>query len=286
MQMKEIWSQIIRYRTFWKLPIFLIIGVGGFVWLFCYPLWIMKDQNAVRNLILLTAGIVGWYFLARRTKAAEQDAATARQNAETAEQGLTVERLTRAIEQLASENQSVRMGGILGLKQIADSHEEEREKITQILSAFIRKIATLGPTRKIEERHKFLDIEAAVEALAKIATPFSIDKQLLCEIQGTNLSGLRFFATDLSYFVLTDVNFSNTFFSGVNFEGALFDGVNISGVKLEEFYGLTQEQIDAAFYWKGERPPNLPDELNLPPSKEKPESTVSFDRPENLLYCD
>lgn len=270
MQMKEIWPQIIRYRTFWELSIFLVIGVGSFVWLFCYPLWIMKDQDAIRNLILLTAGIVGWYFLARRTKAAEQDAATAKQNAETAEQGLTVERLTRAIEQLASENQSVRLGGILGLKQIVESHEEEREKITQILSAFIRNIAPLGPTRRTEERHKFLDVEAAVEALSSIAAPLYDEKQLFCELQETNLSGLRFYGTDLSYFVFTRANFSNTFFSGVDFEEASFEGVNISGIILEEFYGLSQEQIDEAFCWEGEQP-SFPNDLKPPPSKRKPQ---------------
>ena len=120
----------------------------------------MMDQDAVRNLILLTAGIFGWYFLYRRTKAAGKDAESARKNAATAEQGLNVDRLARAIEQLAHEKPSIRLGGILGLEQITEIGMEEQYKVIQILSVFVRDFAPEDDnTRTIKKRDMRSDIE-------------------------------------------------------------------------------------------------------------------------------
>lgn len=252
----------IKYSTFLKPAAYSVLSAGIYLCFFWKSFWVEANPEVARNLILLIAGIVGWYFLHRRSEAIQQ-------STQTAKQGLTVEWLTRATEQLDSEKISIRLVGIRSLEQIAETHEEERTKIIQILAARIREIAPPGPTRKFKDRHKCLDIEFAVEALANIATPLDDNKYLFCELQETNLSGLRFFGTDLSYFILTGVNFSNTYFSGVNFEGAVVDEVNLSDVDFEEFCGLTQEQIDVSFYWEGERPPALPNDLTLPPSKKK-----------------
>ena len=185
------------------------------------------NQDALRNLILLTAGVVGWYFLYQRTKtadqskkAAEQSAEATRKNAITAENGLTAERLTRAIEQIAHEDASVRLGGILGLEQIADVHEEERYKIARVFVSFIRNQAAKNSERakkdytesgvlKLEDEEEFsayraqrLDIEAAVNTLANIALgldkqeqfkeQYNEKKQHLCDLRKTDLRGLRF----------------------------------------------------------------------------------------------
>ena len=264
--MKGLKQRAIKYRTFFEPVIYSTFLASVYLCFFWESFWTEANPSVARNLILLMAGIIGWYFLHRRMEAIEQ-------STQTAKQGLTVERLTRAIEQLDSEKISIRLVGIRSLEQIAETHEEERTKIIQILAARIREIAPPGPARKTEERHKHLDIEVAVEALANIAAPLSINKYLFCELQETNLSGLRFYGTDLSYFVLTDVDFSNTYFSGVDFEGAFFNGVNISGIEFEEFYGLDQEQIDKAFCWEGEQPYFLPDDFNPPPSKKKPQES-------------
>ena len=64
-----------------------------------------------------------------------------------AEKCLTTGRLTQAVKQIANEDSSVRLGGILGLEQIADVHEEERYKIARVLVSFIRKQAAKDSER-------------------------------------------------------------------------------------------------------------------------------------------
>ncbi|MCY4039613.1 MAG: pentapeptide repeat-containing protein [Hyphomicrobiales bacterium] len=318
----------LKSRTFWELTILLIVAVNGFVLLF----WEDKEQETVRNLILLIAGIVGWYFLARRTKAAEQEA-------KTAEQGLTVARLTRATEQIANNNPSIRLGGMISFERIAETHEEEREQIVQILSARIHELARRKDEEKTKKRNERLDIETAVRSLANIAKPLKHKKTSLCELLDINLSRLRFYDVDLSYFDFTGTDFNRTivirtnfnraflrntefnraYLNGANLSETILHGANLSGARLRnadlssaylrsanlgEAYlrganlgeahlseailhdanlsrasladadisdadfkgvtGLTQKQINEAFYRKGHPPRNLPNGLRLP----------------------
>ena len=351
--MKRTWQKAIKHRTFWELGVLLTIFTGGFIWFFWESLWTLPDQNTIHNLILLTAGIVGWYFLSRRTKAAEQDAQAAQRNAQAVEQGLTVERLTHAIDQLTSEKSFVRLGGILGLGRIAGTHEEEHKTIARVLVSFIRKRATIN-SKEIKEdlatyenseseiernfsasRTPRLDVEAAVNTLANIASKleekgqfreqYNEQKTNLCDLQDIDLSDLRFVESDLSKFDFTEANLSRAWMAGANltdahlckydslvmkiFSAKLIDtflnDANLSGARLcsvdlsdaqlerakfikahlheavlidanisradfEGAVGLTQEQINQAFCWKGEEPINLPDKLRPPPARRKP----------------
>lgn len=232
--------------VFWELTISLIFVVSGFVWLF----WNSKEQETVRNLILLIAGIIGWYFLARRTRAAEQDAKTAKQS-------LTVDLFTRSIEQLDNERSPVRLGGVLGLEQIADTHEGERQKIARVLLSFVRiraaknskevrkNLAVCGISQPgdVDEfsayRMQRLDIEAAVNALARIASKlerqgqfreqYNENKYHLCDLQDVDLRGLRFVETDLSRFCLAGTDLSGAWMAKSNLTQAILRKVNSSG---------------------------------------------------------
>ena len=138
---KEIWSKVREWReqrSFWGefLPSLIIIVTVVFPLLPLHP-WlpgkfpplasislIGMGAEGLRNIILILAGCVTWFFLYRRTK--------------TAEQGVVVEQLTRAMEQLDNKNPYIRLCGILGLEQIAKSRGEERRKIEYILDIYLR----------------------------------------------------------------------------------------------------------------------------------------------------
>lgn len=255
------WEELViwwREQTFVRKALALLIGGAVIVLCFVFP-------DAMRNLILLTVGLVGWYFLYRRTKAAEEDATTAKQNAKIADQGLIVDRLARATQRLNNEKSSIRLGGILGLEQIFKFHEEEHYKIIRILSAFVHDFAPIdGDTRTIESRSKHSDIEEAVSVLANITKSLPTDeKKILFDLYFTNLSGLGFAATNLSHFNLLGANFSNSLLYGVDFIGARLGKVNFSRVDCRNPKGLTQEQLGQAFYWKGQPPIDFPTELEL-----------------------
>ena len=287
------------------LPILIAMGACIFPFLYLFPTlreWGLLgklDAEVMRNLILTIAGSITWLFLYRRAKSAEQ-------NAKAAEQSVAVEQLTRAMEQLASDSPSIRLGGILGLEQIVNSHEEEREKVIRILSTRIRELTPIkGIKAESTEQNERQDIEEAVKALARIAAPLYDEKILFFHLQKTNLRDLFLYGINLSDFQLTNVNFNNTslisadlsqaYLDKANFRDADLDAVDLSGASLEganlsgawlagvDFSGanlsdadfqnaraITQEQFVEAFYRKGQPPRNLPDRVKLPQEKSPP----------------
>lgn len=250
-------------------------------------------SDTVRNLSLLLAASIGWFFFYWRAKTAdlnaeatEQSAKATRKNAETAEKGLTVDRFSRSIEHLAHEKTSIRLGGIRSLEQIAKSHEEEREKIIQILSTRIREIAPLDATKETkewlqrfedtnererlmtEERYKRLDVETIAKVLSditRIRSPYHP-----CELYNIDLSGLLFIGDNLANCIFSSTNMSHASFLRADFSNAKLEGVNISRASFVELRGLTQEQINQTFYYKGYEPLFLPHGLQLPEERNFP----------------
>ena len=274
------------------------------------------EDDGTRTLILFLAGTVGWYFLLRRTRSNEQ--------------GVTVEKLTRAMDQLASEDLSIRLGGILGLEQIAVLHEEEREKIKTILLTRIHELDQKAKReRKTEEmprkgylegypeQNKHKDIEVAIKALSRVLSCYDIDGPMYCYLRNLDLYNLFFVNTDMSNFEFTGVDFSWSVMEGANFStvdlcganlthaniryanfsdatlaganlteiflhmgdlsnanlkeanltDAILSEVDISSTNFDSVKGLTQNQLDKAYYFKGRPPCNLPDGLKLPPER-------------------
>ena len=227
----------------------VFIGYG----LFCI------NTDIARNLILLTGGIVGWYFLARRTNIAEREVKISEQNLR--------EHIDFARKQFISESSFARQEGIRELEEIALSHEKERKKITRILSNGIRELAnTEGITKfhKQKNRRRSSDLEIALKALANIAKSLGEEKKDLIDMSGIDLSGLRLSKIDLSHFPFKNMFLIGARFTKINFTGADFDMSDIDNVTFKECIGLTKEQIMGAYWEEGKRPQGLPEKWNLP----------------------
>lgn len=254
-----------RCKCLWKIvPITMRVVLIGWVCLliaYVYCAGIEKgflqtiDRNGTRTLIFLLAGIIGWYFLYRRTMAVEQ-------GTRIAEQALTVDRLNRAIEQLGSDKPSVRLGGISGLKQIADAHEEERTRIMQVLVARIGELVKLRKEDRTTVEDA--DIEIAFTELANIAKPLESQKGKFFKLSGIDLSGLSFSHIDLSYFPLHMTILSQVYFFEVDFTDADLNFATIDKVTFDNCEGLTKEQVMDALWREGGRPVVLPEEWDLP----------------------
>lgn len=216
---------------------------------------VKSDENSTEYLIWLTAGVVGWYFLFRRTKAAEL-------TAKATEQGLTVDRLTHATGQLKNKKLFIRLGGVLSLEQIAVTNEEESEKIAHVFASFIRKKATKDSEKILETKEQFsahrmqrLDIEASVNALARITSNlekrgrfqdhFKETKYHLCNLQGVDLRGLRFVKTDLTEFDLARVDLGGARLIKTILSRANLNSANLSDVQAEEIVLVRTNLADA-----------------------------------------
>lgn len=267
------------------------------------------DSPGTRTLVLWWAGILGAFFVILRThalqetaeaaidnvRAANENATAANKTAENAarnvaiaERGLATERLTRAIELLASPSPSVRMGGIIGLEQIAKSEEEEREKIARVLSAHIREQAPKpAESDNADEASmsglnwdRCASIEIAVKALANVSSEFPVKTKFdICNLHDTNLQGMRLMGINLSGFNFIDANLGYSMLHGANLQGSnltkcnftyatfnddtQFDRATISLADFQYTSGLSQEHIDQAC-WEESLPPIVPKKLKLP----------------------
>ena len=204
-----------------------------------------------RNLSLLLAASIGWFFFYWRAKSADR--------------GVTVERFTRSIEQLTNSNTSICLGSIRSLEQIASSHEEEREKIIQILSARIHELAPLNDEMENEVWRRKPEIKSAIEALANIAEPLGSKKRPFCVLNDVNLCKLFVEKTNLSYFSLMGSNLSNSTFKEVDFSYTKLSTSFINGTTFENCKNLTKEQIMEVNWVNGRTPRGLPEEWELPP---------------------
>lgn len=234
---------------------FVVIPILS-VWVgYLFFMSIGKDENGTQYLIWLTAGVVGWYFLFRRTKAAEL-------NARATEQGLTVDRLTHATKQLKSKELFIRLGGVLSLEQIAITDEEESKKIAHIFASFIRKRATEKSGEVLETEEQFythrmqnLDIEASVNALALIASNLGKQEQFqdyfkevkyhLCNLQDIDLRGLWFVKTDLTGFDFARADLRGARLIKTILSRANLNSANLSNAQSEEVTLIRTSLIDA-----------------------------------------
>ena len=263
---KRMWNKMIKWTKFsffWQL---LTSGIIVFVVACFYHdlvvhyielviCWFIKDSEITRNVIYFFAAVIGAYLLYQRTKAAKEDV-------ETAKKVLTTERLARAIEQLASDKPSVRLGGIRSLEQIADDYKEERTRIIQVLVARIRELVELKKEEQLIIKDE--DIEIAFTALANIAKPLGKQKGKFFKLFGIDLSGLSFSHIDLSYFPLKNVILREVYFLEVNFTGTDLDVATINKTTFNNCEGLTRKQIMDALWKEGGRPNVLPEEWDLP----------------------
>jgi len=111
------------------------------------------------------------------------------------EQGQITERYTKAIEQLGSDKQDVRLGGIYALERIANDSPPDRATIEEVLTAFVRSQSPLQdridePSRyelEMPLRYSATDVQAALTVLGRRKPPTSQPQPL--DLSGTDLAG-------------------------------------------------------------------------------------------------
>ena len=203
-------------------------------------------SDDVRNLGLLLAASIGWFFLYWRAKTADLNAEATEQSVTADKQSLLVEKLTRAMQQIAHKKVYVRIGGILGLEKIAlskDVDEAELEKIIHILLTFLHKNAAREKPEERPYKYSFpnrnerLDIEAAVKTLAKLSPsplndPLYQLKRISFDLQNLDLRGLHLSFINLSFFKLHYTDFTGAKLYEADLRGVQLQVANLSGADL------------------------------------------------------
>jgi len=187
------------------------------------------------------------YYGAKRAKAMEdnaiattQNAIAATKNAEVAEQGQITERFTKAIEQLGSDNISIRLGGIYALERIAKDSERDHWTIMKVLSAFVRENAPVKKDvqdkkaeSKLQQPELTADIQAALTVIGKRDTEKDPENQII-DLNDANIAGANLSDANLQRAFLADAKLQRATLHQANLQGAILDGANLQEAFLVE----------------------------------------------------
>ena len=262
-----------------------------------------KRSEIFRNFALAYVAVFGLGFGIWR-------AWTAHRQANVSEQGLITDRFSKAVDQLGSDQLSVRLGGIYALWRLTeDAPDPDVARVLDILCAFVRSAppessglretgpndagsdpeesesVTITPLRPDVQTILHLIAEESANYRKRLTsqyTPNLMRANLArAHLIGTNLvaanlahadlTSAHLSLADLSGAILMETKLTNAFLQQANLTGADFMYANLTGANLKYAKGLTQGQLDSACIEKGGIPPIVDDGLN-PPANFCPES--------------
>ncbi len=246
------------------------------------------------------------YYGAKRAKALEKNAIAATENAiaatknaDVAEQGQLTERFTKAIEQLGSDNISIRLGGIYALESIAEYSQKGKWSeryhwtVMEVLSAFVREKPPLKgglDEKKAEDKQQpqkpRTDIQAALTVIGR-RNPEKDPKNQKLNLSKADIAGADLIGANLQGAILIEANLQGAFLNeaklqkailwGAELQKAILWGAELQGAdflraKLQEAcltkganskdaINLTQQQIESAY---GDSTTILPENIERP----------------------
>jgi hypothetical protein len=181
---------------------------------------------------VLAGAYVGWRQLQHNAKATQ--AQTELQRA-----GTVTDRYTRAVEQLANTDQTIRVGAIHALDRIADEAPTERAGVVALLATYVRVRASHGWTdiddRDPPLRSRASDIQAALTTLTRWVVADEVPPQwLTADIAHTDLPNANFYRSSLWHVRLRGVNLTGSNLAeadlrGADLRGAVLDDVDFTG---------------------------------------------------------
>ena len=144
-------------------------------------------------------------------KAALKNAKAALKNAKAAQDKQITERFTKAVEQLASPEIAVRLGGIYALERIAKNSQDDHWTIMEVLTAFVREKCPLKEEEEREPLPKIpTDIQAALTVIGRRDCKNEEENQRLdlhnTDIRGADLSGANLKKANLNAAILEEAN--------------------------------------------------------------------------------
>jgi uncharacterized protein YjbI with pentapeptide repeats len=214
-------------------------------------------ENALRQTMAqLFAGLGAFVSIA----IAFWGAHTNRRNAKLTEEGQITDRFGKAVEKLASDTLSVRLGGIYALERIARDSERDHWPVMEILTAYVRERGQITTTEDSEpvdtppaaadihavltvlsrrawyreEEHEILDLSGV--NLSDISLPsgacFRNAKLTHCVIQNANWSGVDLSRADLAGTLIQEVTMQKAFLQDANLDECRIQGVNMVAAKM------------------------------------------------------
>ncbi|WP_311447098.1 pentapeptide repeat-containing protein [Frankia nepalensis] len=165
---------------------------------------------------------------------------------------------TRAVDQLGSENITVRLGGIYALERIAKDSPDDQRTVVEVVSAFVREKARpsapapAGPATPAGPRRLEPDVQAALTILGRLPLRRGVHRADLtdadltgAELSSANLAEARLHRTNLTGAQLNNLILTGSALLGANLTGARLAGADLTNALLVEA-NLTGARLDGA----------------------------------------
>jgi hypothetical protein len=255
-------------RVRYAIPVVVVAVLGAVVLcVVALPAWLVPDsgltvpdrvraENDVRATMLQALG-----GLLALSGVALGAAMTLRQ-VRTSRDGHTIDLFTKAIDQLASADASVRHGGVYALERLAELDPAYRGHAHALLTAFVRRQAPWPPGDRAKS-HSRDDVDAAIAALGRgsMIEPGAGSELEYVDLRGAELTALsiprlclahsNLEGADLRDANLTGATLEDTILRGADLRGAVLTDANLTGAD------LTGVRTDGATVWPvGFTPPD------------------------------
>ena len=135
-----------------------------------------------------------------------------------------MELFTKAVDQLSSDQLSVRLGGIYVLEHIAEDSKKDHDQVMEVLVTYIK---SRFPSEK--KKNEFINNKNVPADMQAIMGVFKIRKWTNKENKSLDLS-----KTNLQKVDLTGANLSNINLAGADLRGSILNGANLKRVNLEK----------------------------------------------------
>jgi len=146
------------------------------------------------------------------------------------------ERFAQSVDQLASENIELRLGGIYALERIAQGSETDYWPVMEILTTYVRERAPWKESRPPNEepppRKLAADIQAALTVLGRRERIYKTGEDLRLDLRGTDLRRAHLSGAHLEGAILSGAHLEEANLSGVHLEDAILRGTHLEKAAL------------------------------------------------------
>ena len=154
-------------------------------------------------------------------------------------QGQITDRITKAVEQLGSEELSVRLGGIYALERIARDSPADQPQIMEVLTAFARERAPRRPPPSTSTPLARFRPTRSSQAPTAGGETLATDVQAVLAVLGRRDLGNDRFLLDLS-----KTNLRGAKLAGAKLQRVKIEGADLKGVELDLSDRDVQEPTD------------------------------------------
>ena len=130
------------------------IGIGAGLVMVILSLLFRDDLGMLRNLVLIWGTPLAILLALWRSMVAERQVKVAQQQAEITQRGLASNQYQRAVEMLGHEYNSIRIGGVHALRDLAREHPDQyQQEVQRLLETYSHEWdgKSVKPTNLLEE---------------------------------------------------------------------------------------------------------------------------------------